>query len=65
MSRVGHLLIAVDVVAAWIVYTFVRGRLVDWYPYPFLDVRKIGYRAAFGSTVVDPRTGPSGGAPPR
>jgi hypothetical protein len=38
--------------AAWIVYTFVRGALVDWYPYPFLDVQKIGYPAALGSTAV-------------
>jgi hypothetical protein len=37
---------------AWIVYTFVRGRLVDWYPYPFLDVQQIGYLKAFGSTLV-------------
>ncbi|OLL70999.1 Integral membrane protein [Pseudonocardia sp. Ae168_Ps1] len=26
---------------AWLVYTFVRGALVDWYPYPFLDLRVI------------------------
>jgi hypothetical protein len=38
--------------AAWIVYTFVRGALVDWYPYPFLDVQEIGYPAALGSTAV-------------
>jgi hypothetical protein len=37
---------------AWIAYTFVRGRLVDWYPYPFLDVQKIGYLSAFGSTLA-------------
>jgi hypothetical protein len=28
---------------AWIVYTFVRGAIVDWYPYPFLDVGEIGF----------------------
>lgn len=38
--------------AAWIVYTFVRGALVDWYPYPFLDVAEVGYPAAIGSTAV-------------
>jgi hypothetical protein len=27
---------------AWIAYTFVRGAVVDWYPYPFLDVGEIG-----------------------
>jgi hypothetical protein len=37
---------------AWIVYTFVRGALVDWYPYPFLDVDKVGYPAALGVTAV-------------
>lgn len=36
---------------AWIVYTFVRGALVDWYPYPFLDVAKVGYPAALGATA--------------
>jgi hypothetical protein len=24
---------------AWLVYTFVRGAVVDWYPYPFMDPR--------------------------
>ena len=37
---------------AWIAYTFVRGALVDWYPYPFLDVEKVGYPAALGATAV-------------
>jgi len=37
---------------AWITYTFVRGALVDWYPYPFLDVRTIGYPTAIRNTVV-------------
>jgi hypothetical protein len=27
---------------AWLVYTFVRGALTGWYPYPFLDVDLIG-----------------------
>lgn len=31
---------------AWIVYTFVRGAIVDWYPYPFLDVGEIGFTFA-------------------
>ena len=22
---------------AWVVYTMIRGAVVDWYPYPFLD----------------------------
>jgi hypothetical protein len=31
---------------AWLVVTFVRGALVDWYPYPFLDVTEIGLPAS-------------------
>jgi hypothetical protein len=27
----------------WLVYTLVRGELVDWYPYPFIDVGEHGY----------------------
>ena len=38
---------------AWIAYTFVRGAIVDWYPYPFLDVTAIGYgRALLGTGAV-------------
>jgi uncharacterized lipoprotein YbaY len=29
--------------AAWLGYTLVRGEVVDWYPYPFVDVARIGY----------------------
>src|SRR5918994_1579371 len=29
--------------ALWIAYTFARGAVSDWYPYPFLDVTEIGY----------------------
>jgi hypothetical protein len=35
---------------AWIAYTFIRGALIDWYPYPFLDVQEIGYWAAIRNT---------------
>lgn len=38
--------------AAWIAYTFLRGALVDWYPYPFLDVQVIGLGAALRNTAV-------------
>lgn len=31
--------------AAYIAYTLVRGPIVDWYPYPFLDVDAHGYPA--------------------
>lgn len=27
----------------WLLYTLVRGELVDWYPYPFIDVGEHGY----------------------
>jgi len=27
----------------WFLYTLVRGASVDWYPYPFVDVDKLGY----------------------
>lgn len=30
----------------WLVYTLVRGAVVDWYPYPFLDVGLHGYAGA-------------------
>lgn len=36
---------------AWIVYTFVRGALVDWYPYPFLDVAEVGLGVALRNTL--------------
>jgi hypothetical protein len=29
--------------AAWLSYTLVRGEIVDWYPYPFVDVSDLGY----------------------
>jgi hypothetical protein len=29
--------------AAYLVYTLVRGSIVDWYPYPFVDPRPRGY----------------------
>ena len=31
---------------AWIAYTFVRGAVVGWYPYPFLDVGELGLARA-------------------
>lgn len=27
----------------WLVFTMVRGEIVEWYPYPFIDVNEIGY----------------------
>jgi hypothetical protein len=38
---------------AWLVFTLIRGPIVDWYPYPFLDVRDHGYpRVLLSSAVV-------------
>jgi hypothetical protein len=28
---------------AWLAFTLARGALIGWYPYPFLDVGKLGY----------------------
>ncbi|WP_456844557.1 Pr6Pr family membrane protein [Cellulomonas sp. P5_C6] len=37
---------------AWVAYTFVHGAIVDWYPYPFLDVSEIGLADALVRTGV-------------
>jgi hypothetical protein len=29
--------------ASWLAYTLIRGEIVDWYPYPFVDVSSHGY----------------------
>jgi hypothetical protein len=34
----------------WAAYTFVRGAVIAWYPYPFLDVTKIGLGRALADT---------------
>jgi hypothetical protein len=33
----------------WLAFTLIRGSVVHWYPYPFIDVRKLGY----GGTLVN------------
>jgi hypothetical protein len=38
--------------AAFIAYTLVRGAIVDWYPYPFVDVSERGYPAVLLTTLV-------------
>jgi hypothetical protein len=62
---------------AYVTYTLVRGAAVDWYPYPFLDVGRLGYdgvllrglallvcwgAAAFAFVWLCRRRAPSGGA---
>ena len=37
---------------AWVTYTLVRGANVDWYPYPFVDVSRLGYDGVLGRSVV-------------
>lgn len=36
----------------WLAYTLVRGAVVDWYPYPFLDVAKHGYLYVFLASAM-------------
>lgn len=38
--------------AAFIAYTLVRGAVVDWYPYPFVDVAERGYPAVLLTTLL-------------
>ena len=28
---------------AWLAFTLIRGAVIDWYPYPFVDVTRFGY----------------------
>jgi hypothetical protein len=38
---------------AWLVFMFVRGELIDYYPYPFVDVGDLGYaRALLNAALV-------------
>jgi hypothetical protein len=37
---------------AFIAYTLVRGEIVDWYPYPFVDVADRGYPAVIVTALV-------------
>lgn len=30
----------------WLAFTLIRGSVIHWYPYPFIDVSKIGYAKA-------------------
>ncbi|MFZ1362420.1 MAG: Pr6Pr family membrane protein [Candidatus Nanopelagicales bacterium] len=35
----------------WLVFTFIRGAFINWYPYPFLNVDYLGYPKAIGACV--------------
>ncbi len=37
---------------AWCGWTFAHGAVSGWYPYPFLDVPRVGYPVALGSTAL-------------
>lgn len=37
---------------AWIAYTFVRGAVTGWYPYPFLDASALGLAVAARNTAL-------------
>ena len=36
----------------WAVIAMLRGALIDWYPYPFMDVRDLGYATALINMTV-------------
>jgi uncharacterized membrane protein len=36
----------------WLVYTLVRGEIVDWYPYPFLDAGEHGYASVAATCLA-------------
>jgi len=37
---------------AYLAYSLVRGAIVDWYPYPFLDAGEKGYGSVAVTSVV-------------
>ena len=58
----------------WLVFTLIRGAVISWYPYPFINVTQLGYGRtilncfwvslllfglAVGATALDARLGPS------
>ena len=36
---------------AWLIYPLIRGPIVDWYPYPFIDVGEHGYPQVLATCV--------------
>jgi hypothetical protein len=37
---------------AYFVYSLIRGEIVDWYPYPFLDASELGYGGVLWRVVL-------------
>jgi hypothetical protein len=35
----------------WCIFTLIRGAIIDWYPYPFIDVGDLGYARVFVNGV--------------
>lgn len=33
----------------WLAFTLIRGAIIGWYPYPFIDVTSLGY----GKTILN------------
>jgi hypothetical protein len=39
--------------AIYLIYSLIRGSIVGWYPYPFVDATKLGYgKVALNSSLV-------------
>jgi hypothetical protein len=47
-----HLVTWMVIPVVYLVYSLIRGALVDWYPYPFLDPREQGYGMVAVMSVV-------------
>ena len=43
--------LAVLLPLTWLVFTLVRGAIAHWYPYPFIDVTRLGYGPALVNAV--------------
>jgi len=36
----------------YLIYSLVRGEMIDWYPYPFLNASKFGYSKVFLNIAI-------------
>jgi hypothetical protein len=36
----------------WVVFTLIRGAIIDFYPYPFVDVNDLGYARVIANTAL-------------
>lgn len=43
---------ALVVPLGWVAFTFIRGPIVDYYPYPFIDVTQLGYPRVLINVVL-------------